>query len=51
MKMLSMKMMALMAGIGYMGYMYFSKHPEVVQKIKDLGKNTSEQVSEIVTEK
>ena len=46
MKMLSMKMMAIMAGIGFVGYKYFNKHPELLQKIKDLGMNNNNEVPE-----
>ena len=41
MKMLSMKAMAIMTGMGVMGYMYLKKHPEKVQMMKDLGKEAS----------
>ncbi len=41
MKMMSMKMMALMTGMGVMGYMYFKKHPEKIQMMKELGKEAS----------
>lgn len=41
MKMMSMKMMAIMTSMGVMGYMYFKKHPEKVQMMKELGKEAS----------
>ena len=41
MKMLPMKTMAIMTGMGVMGYMYFKKHPEKVQMMKELGKEAS----------
>ncbi len=41
MKMMSMKMMALMTGMGVMGYLYFKKHPEKVQMMKEFGKEAS----------
>ena len=41
MKMMSMKAMAIMTGMGVMGYMYFKKHPEKIQMMKELGKEAS----------
>ena len=40
MKMMS-KMMALMAGVSVMGYMYLKKHPEKIQMMKEMGKEAS----------
>lgn len=41
MKMMTMKMVAMMAGMGMFGYMYLKKHPEKVQMMKDMGKEAS----------
>lgn len=41
MKMMSMKMMAFMAGMGAMGYMYLKKHPEKVEMMREMGKEAS----------
>lgn len=51
MKMMSMKMMAIMAGIGYMGYMYFSKHPDKLKKIREIGMNSTKDMTDVMMEK
>lgn len=35
------KMMAIMAGMSIMGYMYLKKHPEKVEMMKEMGKEAS----------
>ena len=41
MKMSIMKMATILGGMGVMGYMYFKKHPEMVRKMRDMGKEAS----------
>ena len=41
MNMMSMKMMAIIAGMGMIGYMYLKKHPEKMQMMKEAGKEAS----------
>ncbi len=41
MKMMTMKMMAIMSGMGIMGYMYLKKHPEKIKSMKEMGKEAS----------
>ena len=38
---MSMKMMAMIAGVGVVGYMYLMMHPEKVKMMKDMGKEAS----------
>lgn len=48
MKMLSVKMAILCAGIGTLGYLYLKKNPKMVDmmknKVKDMGKDMSRQM-------
>ena len=39
-----MKMMALIGGLGAMGYIYLKKHPESINMMKDMIKTTSRNV-------
>ena len=41
MKQKSMKVAALLGGVGMMGYMYLKKHPDKIQSMKDIGKEAS----------
>ncbi len=36
-----MKMMTFFGGMGIMGYLYFKKHPEKVNMMKQMGKEMS----------
>ena len=39
MKMSTMMYMAMIAGMGIMGYAYFKKHPEIMNKMMDIKKD------------
>ncbi len=39
--MMTMKVMALIGGMSVAGYMYFKKHPEKIQQLKEIGKDAS----------
>lgn len=41
MKMMSMKMMAMVAGMGVVGYMYMKQNPAMMKKMCELGKEAS----------
>ena len=41
MKMMSVKMMAMIAGMGALGYMYMKKNPAMMKKMRELGKEAS----------
>ena len=48
MKMMSIKMAMLFAGMGVFGYLYLKQHPEIMSMMKDtmkdMGKDVSRQV-------
>lgn len=41
MKMMSMKMMAILGGMGLMGFYYLKNHPEMKDKMREMGKEAS----------
>ena len=41
MKMMSMKMLGIIGGMGVMGYMYLKKHPEKLKMMREMGKEAS----------
>ena len=41
MKMMSMKMMAILGGMGLMGFYYLKSHPEMKDKMREMGKEAS----------
>ncbi len=45
MNMMSMKMMAVMIGMGVLGYMYFQKNPDKLQQMKEMGKDIGKEAS------
>ena len=38
---MSMMMAAILGGMGFMGYMYLKKHPEMKNMMMQMGKDTS----------
>lgn len=47
---MSMKMMALMAGMGVVGYMYLKKHPEAIDMMKEMGRDATKKVNKMMEE-
>ncbi len=41
MKMMSMKAMTMVAGMGVLGYMYLKKNPKMLKKMREIGKEAS----------
>lgn len=41
MKMMMMKIAALVGGMGVMGYLYLKKHPEKIEMMREVGKDVS----------
>ena len=41
MKMMSMKMMAILGGMGLMGFYYLKNHPEAKEKMREIEKEAS----------
>lgn len=50
MNMMSMKMMAIFAGMGIVGYMYMKKHPEMIKKMKIMGKEEARKMYNLLDE-
>ena len=50
MKMMTMKAMCLIGGMSVIGYMYLEKHPEIVKMMKDMIKNTSRKIYNMMEE-
>lgn len=44
MKMMAMKMSFLLSGMSILGMMYIKKHPEAINKMKDMGKDAARRV-------
>ena len=50
MKMMTMKMFALLGGMGMMGYMWLKKHPEKMEKMREMGKDVSRKMYDMFDE-
>lgn len=42
------KMAALMGGMGIIGYMYLKKHPEAIEMMKEMGKDASRKMYNVL---
>lgn len=43
-------MMAMIAGMGVMGFMYFKKHPDKISKMKQMGRDASRKMYNMLDE-
>ena len=45
-----MKMMALLTGMGVVGYMYMKTHPEIFKMMKEMSQDATDKVTKMMKE-